>query len=47
MADDHDDEPEGRITAPQSEYSTRQVGVGFAVLAVGLLVAYLIPYALI
>ncbi len=46
MADDHDDEPAGRLTAPQGEYTTREVGIGFAVLAAGLLVAFLIPYLL-
>ncbi|MFB6167685.1 MAG: hypothetical protein ABEJ43_02435 [Haloferacaceae archaeon] len=29
---------EGRVTSPMQEFSTGQVGVGFAVLAVGLAV---------
>jgi hypothetical protein len=33
----------GRETAPQSPYSMRQVGIGFAVLAVGLAVTFAIP----
>lgn len=32
-----------RTTAPQSPYSMRQVGIGIAVLAVGLVVAFLLP----
>ena len=40
---DHAAEPEGRTTAPQSEYTNRQVGIGMAVLVVGLLVAFGIP----
>ncbi|WP_168192949.1 MULTISPECIES: hypothetical protein [Halostella] len=36
----------GRETAPQSPYSMQQVGIGFAVLAVGLAVAFAIPLAL-
>lgn len=50
MADDHEidrDEryPPGetRTTAPQQDYTTRQAGIGLAVLAVGLAVAYLLP----
>lgn len=33
-------EPPLRSTAPQSEYTTRDVGVGFAVLAVGLVLTF-------
>ncbi len=32
------DETEGRVTSPMQEFTTGQVGVGFAVLAVGLAV---------
>ena len=47
--DDHDDlhghDVEGleRITSPMQSYSTTQVGIGLAVLAVGLLVAFVLP----
>lgn len=34
-----------RTTAPQSPYSMREVGIGFAVLLIGLLVAFGIPLA--
>ncbi|MFC4245712.1 hypothetical protein ACFOZ7_01625 [Natribaculum luteum] len=50
MADDHDsaadvghDVDEGRTTAPMSEYTSRDVGVGFVVLLVGLAVAFALP----
>ncbi|WP_185977124.1 DUF7550 family protein [Haloglomus irregulare] len=48
MADDHghDDEAEGRTTAPQSEYTPQQVGIGFAVALVGLFVVFGVPLAL-
>lgn len=52
-AHDHDsgadvghDVAEGRTTAPMSEYTTDDVGIGFAVLAVGLLVAFALPIVL-
>lgn len=35
-----------RTTAPQSPYTMRQVGIGFVVLLVGLLVAFGIPLLL-
>ncbi|WP_168216299.1 DUF7550 family protein [Halorussus halobius] len=47
--DDHDDEHghdvEGldRVTSPMQSYSTRAVGIGLAVLAVGLAVAFALP----
>lgn len=42
--DAHDDsESDGRTTSPMQSYSMREVGIGFVVLAVGLLVAYLLP----
>ena len=45
---DHDGVDYGleRETSPMQGYSTRQVGTGVAVLAVGLLVAYLLPLVL-
>lgn len=42
MADTHDDEP-SRTTAPQSPYTQRQVAIGAAVVAAGIVVAYLVP----
>ncbi len=40
-------EPVGqRETAPQSDFTTRQVGIGVAVLAVGLLVVFALPLLL-
>lgn len=39
---DHD-EPEGRTTAPQSDYSARQVAIGALVTAVGIAIAYGVP----
>jgi hypothetical protein len=47
--DDHDDmhgqDVEGleRITSPMQHYSKSQVGIGLAVLAIGLLVAFVVP----
>ncbi|WP_457852038.1 DUF7550 family protein [Halalkalicoccus salilacus] len=35
-----------RTTAPQSPYSMRQVGIGFVVLVVGLLVVFGVPLVL-
>ncbi|MFB6219118.1 MAG: hypothetical protein ABEH77_08090 [Halobacteriaceae archaeon] len=35
---------ETRTTAPQQTYTAREAGIGFAVLAAGLAVAYLLPY---
>jgi hypothetical protein len=55
MADDHHAErpefaPElpsrDRETAPQSPYELHEVGIGFAVLAVGLLASYGLAYVL-
>jgi len=44
MADhDHDSEPQGRVTAPMQEFTGRQVGIGAAVLLVGLAVAFVLP----
>ncbi|MCU4742165.1 hypothetical protein OB955_00900 [Halobacteria archaeon AArc-m2/3/4] len=49
-AHDHDsaadvghDVDEGRTTAPMSEFTTRDVGIGAVVLAVGLAIAFAIP----
>jgi len=36
---DHGDD-EGRVTAPMQEFSTGQVGIGFAVLVVGLVLTF-------
>jgi hypothetical protein len=35
-----------RSTAPQSDFTTRQVGIGIAVLAAGLIVAFALPLLL-
>lgn len=40
---DHHDDPDGRTTAPQSEYSGRQVAIGAIVTIVGVAVAYGVP----
>ena len=40
-------EPPLRSTAPQSEYTTRDVGVGFAVMLVGIAVAFALPLVLV
>lgn len=42
----HDVEGLERVTSPMQDYSTSQVAVGFAVLAVGLLVAFVLPLVL-
>lgn len=42
-AHDHDSEPAGRTTAPQSDFTTRQAAIGALVTAVGLVVAYVVP----
>ncbi|UPV99827.1 hypothetical protein M0R88_15070 [Halorussus gelatinilyticus] len=48
--DDHTDDIHGheavemdRVTSPMQEFSMSQVGIGFAVLAVGLAVAFAVP----
>jgi hypothetical protein len=47
MADhDHDSEPQGRVTAPMQEFDGREVGIGAAILLVGLVVAYAVPLLL-
>lgn len=40
-------QPPLRSTAPQSEYTTSQVGVGFLVLLIGLAIAFALPLALV
>lgn len=35
-----------RTTAPQSPYTMRDVGIGFAVMAIGLLVVFMVPAVL-
>jgi hypothetical protein len=39
----HDVEGLDRVTSPMQDFSTSQVGIGFAVLAVGLAVAFALP----
>lgn len=38
-----DETPEARSTAPQSPFTIRDVGIGFVVLLVGLLLTFGIP----
>ncbi len=42
---DHGDgaDPDGRTTAPMSEFTTRQAGIGALVALVGLVVAFGVP----
>jgi hypothetical protein len=47
--DDHSDhdhpnsDDEGRVTSPMQDFSTGQVGVGFAVLLVGVAITFGLP----
>jgi hypothetical protein len=43
----HGDEDEGRVTSPMQDFSTGQVGIGVAVLAVGLAVTFGVAFALV
>lgn len=47
MTEEHDDGAEtpatGRSTAPQSPFEMREVGIGLAVLLVGIVVAFAVP----
>ena len=45
---DHDDEPDPdeRVTSPMQEFTTKQVGIGIAVLIVGLAIAFGVPLVL-
>lgn len=47
--DDHDHDPDdaGRVTAPMQEFSTQQVGLGLAVLVVGIAVTFGIAFGLV
>lgn len=50
MADDHHDpEPEGpeRRTAPQQDYGMHEVGIGVAILAVGLVLTFGLAFGLV
>jgi len=40
------DAPPLRSTAPQSDYTTGQIGLGFVVLLVGLVVTFGLPFVL-
>jgi len=35
-----------RVTAPMQEFSTREVGIGLVVAAVGVTVAFVLPFVL-
>lgn len=44
-----EDEPEDaerdeRVTAPMQDYGNREIGIGIAVLVVGLIVTFLLPF---
>ena len=39
----HGEDEDLRVTSPMQEFTTGQVGVGFAVLVVGLLVTFAVP----
>lgn len=47
--DDHDDhgESEGRVTAPMQEFGMGQVGIGIAVLLVGLVLTFGLAFGLV
>lgn len=42
---DHSQEPDPnvRVTSPMQQFGAREVGIGVAVLLVGLLIAYAVP----
>ena len=40
---DHQSDDDGRVTSPMQEFSSSQVGIGLAVLVVGLIVAFGLP----
>ena len=50
---EHESDPEegtgiwARQTAPQTEFTTSQVGIGFVVLAIGFVVAFVLPLLLV
>ena len=47
MADhDHEPDPDARVTSPMQEFGGREVGIGVAVLLVGLVIAYAVPLLL-
>lgn len=50
MTEEHAEEATGiwaRSTAPQSQFTSRQVGTGIVVLVVGLLVTFILPLLLV
>jgi len=45
--DDHaDQDDDGRSTAPQSDYTIREVGIGIGIMAVGVVITFGLPLAL-
>ena len=42
----HEAEEMDRVTSPMQDFSTSHVGIGFAVLVVGLAVAFVLPLVL-
>lgn len=46
MSDDADTEGDERTTAPMQEFGPGEVTIGFVVLAIGLLIAFVLPLGL-
>lgn len=44
-ADEAEETTDERVTAPMQSFGTREVTIGFVVLAIGLLVAFVFPLA--
>ena len=40
---DHDSDPDGRTTAPQSPFTMQEVGIGAVVTLVGVLLVFALP----
>jgi hypothetical protein len=43
---DHHDHESGRSTAPQSDYTNREVGIGLAIALAGMVLVFLVPLLL-
>jgi len=41
--EDHHDHESGRSTAPQSDYTNREVGIGLAIALAGTVLVFLVP----
>ncbi|MEF8841240.1 MAG: hypothetical protein V5A62_06385 [Haloarculaceae archaeon] len=44
--EDHHDPESGRSTAPQSDYTNREVGIGLAIALVGIFLVFAVPILL-